>query len=403
VSIVKGGRWEARSLLKQGFDQLGGIKKFMKKGDVVLLKPNLGYVTPKGMPPWTCTTDYMVLAGLTELFLEAGAKRVISGDGCGHWVAGEYQFRETGVKEAVEKVGGEVVYFDQEEFVQRDVPGGVLLKRQWVPRICLDADVLVNVPKVKPTRLGKFTLGYKNFFGCTPVDERLPWHRLPEMFYLLVDLFKLIPPQLTVMDGLVSQEGPGPRNGYPIEWGVMIMGADPVATEAVTMLALGHQPYEQSVLAIAAKAGQGTMDINEIDVRGKSIEEVMRYHMIAPADQLVNPNPAVVEYVGGACFGCGLWIQYVPYPWEYKKGKKYALVVGNTPRLPESFEEDEVIVMGNCAARSKKKIEAACSRKGIKPWFIPGCPPYQAEKYWKLHGTGPDSVPLTTVVRRAKE
>ena len=54
----------------------------MKKGDVVLLKPNLGYVTPEGMPPWTCTTDYMVLAGLTELFLEAGAKRVITGDGC---------------------------------------------------------------------------------------------------------------------------------------------------------------------------------------------------------------------------------------------------------------------------------------------------------------------------------
>jgi uncharacterized protein (DUF362 family) len=102
-------------------------------------------------------------------------------------------------------------------------------------------DVMVNVPKVKPTRLGKFTLGYKNMFGCIPVDERIPWHRIPEMFYLLVDLFKLLPPTFTVMDGLVSQEGPGPRYGTPVEWG-SLYGKDPVAVEAVTLLAVGTSP-----------------------------------------------------------------------------------------------------------------------------------------------------------------
>ena len=55
---------------------------------------------------------------------------------------------------------------------------------------------------------------------------------------------------------------------------------------------------------------------------------------------------------GGACWGCGLWIQYTPYTWEIDKKMKYALVVGNSPRLPEAFEEDEVIVMGKCALRS---------------------------------------------------
>lgn len=402
VAITKGARWEAKNLLKEGLELIGGVNTVVKKGDVVLLKPNLGYVTPEGMPPWTCTTDHMVLAALTELFLDAGAKKVITGDGCGHWVAGEYQFKETGVKEAVEKVGGEVSYFDKEDYVLRKVPGGILLKEQWVPKICLDVDVIVNVPKVKPTRLGKFTLGYKNMFGCVPVDERLPWHRIPEMFYLCVDLFKLLPPTLTVMDGIISQEKFGPRYGTPVEWGVIIMGTDPVATEAVTMLALGHEPYEQSVLSIAAKAGQGNMDINKIDVRGKEIESVRRYHMVAPGDLLVHPDPRVVEYVGGACYGCGLWIQYTPFPWEFKSDKKHALIVGNTPRLPDSFSEDEVIVLGNCAARSKAKIERACKAKGIKPWYISGCPPYDnlKENYWKSHGTGPDSVPITTEVKR---
>lgn len=405
VAITQGGRWEAKRLLKEGLELIGGAKTVMKKGDVVLLKPNLGYVTPEGKPPWTCTTDYMVLAGLTELFLEAGAKKVITGEGCGHWVEGEWQFKETGVKEAVEKAGGEVSYFDKVDYVLREVPGGTLLRKQWVPKICLDVDVIVNVPKVKPTRLGKFTLGYKNMFGCVPVDERIPWHRIPEMFYLLVDLFKLLPPALTVMDGLISQEGPGPRYGFPVEWGVLIMGKDPVATEAVTMSALGHEPYEQSVLSIAQKAGQGTMDLKKIEVRGKTIEAVKRYHMASPGDVLVHPNPQVVDYVGGACFGCGLWIQYTPFPWEIKSNKKYALVTGNTPRLPDKFKEDEVIVMGNCAARSKTKIESACKKSGIRPRYIMGCPPYEELKtsYWKLHGTGPDSVPLTTEVKRIDE
>jgi uncharacterized protein (DUF362 family) len=402
VAITKGGRWEAKRLLKEGLELIGGINTVVKRGDVVLLKPNLGYVTPEGKPPWTCTTDYMVLAGLTELFLEAGAKKVITGDGCGHWVDGEWQFRETGVKEAVEKAGGEVRYFDKEDYVLRKVPGGVLLREQWVPKICLDVDVIVNVPKVKPTRLGKFTLGYKNMFGCVPVDERMPWHRIPEMFYLFVDLFKLLTPSLTVMDGLVSQEGFGPRLGTPVEWGVIIMGKDPVATEAVTMLSVGHEPYEQSVLSIAAKAGQGTMDINNIDVRGEKIESVKRYHTVSLGDLLVNPDPHVVEYVGGACYGCGLWIQYTPFSWEIEPTKKYALVVGVTPRLPDSFEEDEVIVLGSCAVASKKKIEGACKAKSITPEYLSGCPPYAHRKlgYFKLHKT--DHVPRNTVVSRVK-
>lgn len=405
VAITKGGRWEAKRLIKEGLELMGGINKVVRRGDVVFLKPNLGYVTPEGMPPWTCTTDYMVLVGLTELFLEAGAKKVITGDGCGHWVDGEWQFKQTGVKDAVEKAGGEVCYFDKADYVLRKVPGGVILREQWVPKICLDVDVIVNVPKVKPTRLGTFTLGYKNMFGCVPVDERIPWHRIPEMFYLLVDLFKLLTPTLTVMDGLVSQEGPGPRYGIPVEWGVVIMGKDPVAVEAVTMLAVGHQPYEQSVLPIAAKAGQGTMDINKIDIRGQTIEAVRRYHMVAPKGILTHPDLRVVEYVGGACYGCGLWIQYTPFPWEFESDKKYALIVGNTPRLPDVFKEDEVIVLGNCAARSKTKIDNACKKNRIQPRYIGGCPPYEALKfnYWKLHGTGPDSVPLTTKVKRTKK
>jgi uncharacterized protein (DUF362 family) len=403
VAITKGGRWEAKKILKDGLKLIGGIDTVVKKGDMVLLKPNLGYPAIEGMPAWTCTTDYMVLAALTELFLEAGAKKVITADGPVHGITGEYMFKSTGVKEALEKVGGEVSYLDAEDYVLRKVPGGVILKEQWVPKICLDVDVIVNVPKVKPTSIGKFTLGYKNMFGCVPADERAPWHRQPEHFYLLVDLFKLLTPALTVMDGLVIQEGYGPRFGTPLDWGIIIMGKDPVATEAVTVLAVGHETYEQPVLAIAAKAGQGIMDINNIDVRGENIRSIQRYCKVAPGDVCVNPDPHVVEYCGGACHGCSIWIKSTPYPWEIDHSKKYALVVGITPRLPDSFEENEVIVLGNCAIRSKNKIESACKAKGLKPQYIGGCPPLEQRKegFLKIHKI--EKLPYAKKINRIKE
>ncbi len=386
VAITQGGRWEAKKVLKDGFDLLGGIKNFVKKGDVVILKPNLGYPEPEGMPAWTCTTDVAVLVALTELCFEAGAKRVITGDAVAHEIKSSYMFESTGVKEGVEKVGGEVSYFEEEPNITVDIPGGILLKKQAVPKPILDADVIFNVPKIKPTRVGKWTLGFKNMFGLVPHEERLPWHRIPEHFYLLTDLYRRFTPTLTIMDGLVIQEGEGPRFGTPVDLGVIVMVTDPVATEAVTVSVIGHEPYEQMILPIAEKYGLGTMDFNKIEVRGKSIESVRRYTKVAPGDWWLNTSPNVVEYPGGACWGCGLWVQYTPYPWEIDKNKKYALVFGNTPRLPEQFTEDEVWIMGSCAIREKERIKKACP-PGVTPTIVTGCPPYGHRRpgYLKLH------------------
>ena len=403
VAITKGARWEAKKILAEGFELIGGIHTIVKKGNTVVLKPNLGYPPPEGMPSWTCLTDYRVLAALTELCLEAGAKRVITADGPAHGITGTHMFEATGIKAAVEKAGGEVCSLDEEDYLLRVVPKGTTIQQQWLPRICLEADVIINVPKVKPTRVGKFTLGYKNMFGLVPEDERMPWHRIPEHFYFLVDLMRVIPPAFTVMDGLVIQEGEGPRFGTPVDWGVIIMGKDPVATEAVTMLAIGHEPYEQSVLPIAQKAGQGTMDLNKIDVRGKSIDEVMRYVKVAPGDMWHNASPNVVEYPGGTCWGCGLWMQYTPYPKEIDKNKQYALVVGVDPHIPKKFEEDEVLVLGNCAIRHTVKINAACKAAGVKAKYIPGCPPYAERKPGYLQAHRIEKLPYTQKINRVKK
>jgi uncharacterized protein (DUF362 family) len=403
VAIAKGGRWDAKRLVAKCLEGVGGIESIAKRGDTVLLKPNMGYPEAPGMPSWTCLTDFMVLEALTELFKDHGAKKVITAEAPAHGISGNYMFEASGIGAAVKKAGGEVHAIDEGDFVLRKIPDGIVIREQWVPKIMLEVDAIVNVPKIKPTRVGKFTLGYKNFFGLVPEDERVPWHRIPEHFYFLVDLYKLLRPTVTVMDGLVIQEGLGPRFGSPVEWGVIIAGKDPVATESIAMMAMGHEPYEQMVLPIAAKAGQGTMDPNQIEVVGETLEAVTRYCKVSPGDLWLNASPNVQEYCGGACWGCGLWIQYTPYPWEVDPGKKYALVVGNTPKIPDSFKEDEVIVLGNCAARSKKQIEEACGKTGIKPQFIAGCPPYGAVRPGYLKSHNIHELPYTHHVKRVHD
>ncbi|MFC2005935.1 DUF362 domain-containing protein [Chloroflexota bacterium] len=385
VAVTKGSRWEAKKVIREGLELLGGIGSIVKKGDTVVIKPNMGYPEPPGMPAWICLTDEVVLVALTELFLEAGAKRVVTGDGCAHAIKAAYMFKNSGLQQAIEKAGGEILCFDEEPFITREVPGGTVLKKQAIPKIVTEAEVFINVPKIKTTQMGNWTLGFKNLFGLIPQEERLPWHRIPEHFFLLTDLCKLVKPTLTVMDGFIIQEGAGPRWGNPVDLGVVVMGKDPVATEAVAVSVIGHKPYQQQVLPIADKQSLGTSRLSNIEVRGQSVESVKIYSRPGPGEQWVNRSPNIIEYIGGACWGCGFWIQFTPYPWEIDASKKYALVVGNMPKIPEKFTEDEVIVLGSCAMRDKDKIEKACPA-GVTPQFMGGCPPYAVRKpgYMKL-------------------
>jgi len=134
----------------------------------------------------------------------------------------------------------------QEPHVEVEVPGGTVLKKLRVPKVVLDADLFVNAPKLKTTRVGLLTLGFKNMFGVLPHEYRHPYHRLPEHYYVLVDLMKLVRGRvLTVVDGLMAMEGYGPRFGDPVQMDLVIAGRDPVATEAVPALekALGSEDF----------------------------------------------------------------------------------------------------------------------------------------------------------------
>ena len=379
-------------------DLIGGARHLLRGARTVLIKPNIGYYSmgvetglkklPEGFDPegyFLPSTDKRVVAALVRLFREAGAERVVVADAPVHETEGKWVFERTGLAQAVSSEGGEMRDLALEPQVEVEVPGGTVLRKVKVPKIVMDADLFVNAPKLKTTRVGLLTLGFKNMFGVLLHEDRHPYHRLPEHYYVLVDLMKLVQGRLlTVIDGVIAMEGYGPRFGDPVQMDLVIAGRDPVATEAVTALVAGFSPAEGpiEVLPVAEREGLGTRDLAGIEVRGKKIEEVQR-NLRRPPMPWGHLDPRVKTYAGGTCWGCGLWMQYSPVPSELVDGRKYALITGQAPVLPARLEAEEVWLLGNCAIESVNI--GKLRKKGHTVVVLPGCNPYRLEPYLEVH------------------
>ena len=103
VAITKGERWEAKRMLREALDLIGGLNTVVKKGDAVMIKPNQNYPALPGMPQYTSTTDGAVIVSLTELLFEAGARKVVVGES--HMWGPTSVFVRDGIQEAIEKAG----------------------------------------------------------------------------------------------------------------------------------------------------------------------------------------------------------------------------------------------------------------------------------------------------------
>jgi uncharacterized protein (DUF362 family) len=348
-----------------------------------LRPPAAGWSDPGGhFQPYT---DARVLSALVRLFLERGATRVVVGDGPLHETPARWFAERTGLDRLVREAGGELAYLDEEPLVEVEVPDARVLSRVRVPRVVVDCDLLVNVPKLKTHPMHGLTLGFANLYGLVPHEDRHPILKQPQFSYAMVDLMKLVGPKLlTVVDAAVAMEGEGPRLGDPVRMNLVIAGRDPVATDTIAAMAAGFEPIEGplEVLPLAVHQGLGVGDPAAIEVLGSPVGQVAR-PLARTAHPWIHPSPSVRTYAGGDACGARPWIQYTPMPWEIEPGKRYALVLGRTPDVPKDFDVDEVWVLGDISRKSVSARRLAA--KGIRVRFVPGCPPFRLEEYLRLH------------------
>ena len=226
------------------FELLGGVDKFVKRGQRVLLKPN--FIAPKESH-LAVQTDGAVLIAISKLLLEHGVCPVI-GDSPA-WGDVRACAAALGIDEKLKQLGVGLKQLDRPKWVY--LPEARM--RVGISTAALEADAIINVPKLKSHQQLVATIAVKNMFGCVSGKWKPFWHyargsseeRFCEM---LVGIYKYLKPAITIVDGVVAMEGAGPIHGKPRALGMLVASEDAMGCEAVCAKAIGLDECELPIV-----------------------------------------------------------------------------------------------------------------------------------------------------------
>lgn len=254
VSLIRATSYEQEALresLTSLLSPLGGMQSFVKPGQRVLLKPNL---LTGARPGKECTTRAELVYEVAKMVIAAGGKPFLGdspafGSAKGVAIANNYL-------PIIEELNLPIIDFhgSRYETVSEDF-NHLLLSKE-----AMEADVVINLPKVKSHAQLTLTLGVKNLFGCVPGKMKAWWHveagkdanRFGEM---LVQTAKTINPNLTIIDGIIGHEGNGPSGGEPRLLGVLAASADIFALDRAMVEVLNVAPEQVPTIAASQRMG----------------------------------------------------------------------------------------------------------------------------------------------------
>jgi uncharacterized protein (DUF362 family) len=260
LTVVQGG--EPRELVQRALEDLGGIRRFVSRQDVVVIKPNIAW---DRTPDQAANTNPEVVAEVVRQCWQAGAKRVIVTDvSCNE---PRRCFQRSGIQAAAHAEGAEVILPDPDLFREVDL-GGVVLKSWPVFTPFLEADKIFNLPIAKHHVLTGATLGMKNWYGILG-GQRNRLHQ--QIHQSLADLAAFMLPTVTLLDCYRVLLRNGPTGGNLEDVALkktLVAGTDPVAIDAYVAKAYWDlNPEQMPYLQIAAARGLGTVDFAALQVK----------------------------------------------------------------------------------------------------------------------------------------
>lgn len=246
---------------------LGGIERFVKAGQEVIVKPNIGFAYHG--PEYATTTNPQVVAALVTLCLEAGAKRVRVMDmPSGGTPAAAYSV--SGIEEAVKAAGGEMTIMSHLKYARYEIPEGRDITEWEIYQDVMETDVLIDVPIAKHHSLARITAGSKNLLGVVAQPNRI--HR--NLGQRIADLVSVIRPTLTVVDAVRILTNHGPTGGSlndVQQTDTVIASHDIVCADAYAATLFGLQGEDISYIKAAADQGLGILDLKSIPIEEISV------------------------------------------------------------------------------------------------------------------------------------
>jgi len=252
-------------IVKAALDAMGGIKEFISRGDIVVIKPNIGW---DRTPEQAGNTNPEVVAAVVKLCFEAGAKKVKVFDRPVNDPRRCYV--QSGIMTAAKELGADVDYMDERKFKDMDIKG-VALKSWPLYSDIFDADKVISIPIAKHHGLAKLTMSMKNWMGVMGGSRRQIHQKLDES---LVDLSMKIKPTLTILDAVRILTANGPQGGSLADvkkLDTVIVGFDPVAIDSYGATLFGMKGSDLGYVTIGHKLGLGQMDLNKVRIRKVSV------------------------------------------------------------------------------------------------------------------------------------
>jgi uncharacterized protein (DUF362 family) len=253
-----------KAMVKKAIAALGGMKRFVSRGDVVVVKPNIAWVR---RPEQAANTNPDVVVGLIEMAFEAGAKTVKVFD---RGAAETRDYREayavSGIAEAARKVGAAVPLTYDLKAVKIPINDGVFLKETLVWKDALECDCFINVPVAKHHGITRLTLAMKNHMGLID-GQRRAWHR--RLDQALVDFASAFKPALNVLDAYRILARRGPRGGNLQDVQMprkCIAGVNQASVDAYGTTLFGKTPSDIGHIALAGKRGIGPIDLTKLKI-----------------------------------------------------------------------------------------------------------------------------------------
>ena len=369
---------------------IGSPDTIIKTGQTVLIKPNLAFQAP---PESFAVVDPRVIEAVVSYFKEnSQAREVWVGDNPSlgmHVGRAKPAFHASGMEEAARRGGADkVIYFDETDIVEVEIPEAKVFKKAKVFKPFLDADVVINLPKMKVHIAGTVTLGLKNWNGIIPNihpdAQQQGAHRI-ELGQKMADLYRVRKADLTIVDAIIGMEGQGPHAGTPVEMNMIIAGEDTVATDAVTSYIMGFDPMEIPAIRCAGTEGLGEIDLNNIEVVGVSADTV-RKHFKRPNGDPIGMYKGLTVYAQQTCPGCYVNIRGsldsfagsgIVMSDFLKASGEVVIVAGGVPNFnPDYAEGKHLFICGDCweyfpTADNIRK--AAALAKSVT--YYPGCSP----------------------------
>ena len=261
-----------KSNLKDILAALGGLESVISPGDRVLLKVNL--LMGKA-PEEAITTHPLVVKVLTEMIQEIGGNVVIGDSPAGPFntLSLKRAYSATGLKEVADKTGAELNYNTEDKKVEF---AGEVSRSFTLAKFVTEADVVINLPKLKTHGLTMYTGAVKNLLGAIPGLTKAEYHLKMQQAFLfskmLVDLALLVEPDLNIMDGIIGMEGDGPSGGTPKKYGYLMASKSPFALDVMGVHLMGINPLDNVPTIRAAADRQLIANISEVEQKGDTLK-----------------------------------------------------------------------------------------------------------------------------------